>query len=171
MASLGRSKLHDDLQAAFLRYREGRYDADLDKRIKEEGERILKENAPGKTSRINPHSIFWMVAAIAAFYYTDFYIAVRFDPRIHRTWLYIGGTLIGINLSIGCYCVLWLSYYKKITDWDKHSPYLIPVATASFIAGMICSIYSLWPVWKILTPFITITLFMGVVFLATLIPV
>ena len=30
MASLGRSKLHDDLQAAFLRYREGRYDADLD---------------------------------------------------------------------------------------------------------------------------------------------
>ena len=30
MASLDRSKLHDDLQAAFLRYREGRYDADLD---------------------------------------------------------------------------------------------------------------------------------------------
>ena len=53
-------------------------------RIKEEGERILKENAPGKTSRINPHSIFWMVAAIAVFYSTDFYIAVRFDPRIHR---------------------------------------------------------------------------------------
>ena len=53
-------------------------------RIKEEGERILKENAPGRTSRINPHSIFWMVAAIAVFYYTDFYIAVRFDPRIYR---------------------------------------------------------------------------------------
>lgn len=30
MASLGHSKLHEDLQAAFLRYREGRYDADLD---------------------------------------------------------------------------------------------------------------------------------------------
>ena len=29
MAS-GRTKLHDDLQAAFLRYKEGRYDADLD---------------------------------------------------------------------------------------------------------------------------------------------
>lgn len=57
-------------------------------RIKEEGERILKENDPKQTSRINPHSVFWMVAAIAVFYYTDFYIAVRFDPRIHR-WVYI----------------------------------------------------------------------------------
>lgn len=53
-------------------------------RIKAEGERILKENDPRNTSRINPHSVFWMVAAIAVFYYTDFYIAVRFDPRIHR---------------------------------------------------------------------------------------
>lgn len=53
-------------------------------RIKEEGERILKENDPRRTSRINPHSVFWMVAAIAVFYYTDFYIAVRFDSRIHR---------------------------------------------------------------------------------------
>lgn len=53
-------------------------------RIKAEGERILKENDPRSTSRINPHSIFWMVAALAVFYYSDFYIAVRFDSRIHR---------------------------------------------------------------------------------------
>lgn len=30
MAALNRSKLHDDLQAAFVRHREGRYDAVLD---------------------------------------------------------------------------------------------------------------------------------------------
>ena len=53
-------------------------------RIKAEGERILKENDPRSTSRINPHSIFWMVAALAVFYYSDFYIALRFDSRIHR---------------------------------------------------------------------------------------
>lgn len=53
-------------------------------RIKAEGEKILKENDPRMTSRINPHSVFWMVAAMAVFYYTDFYIAVRFDSRIHR---------------------------------------------------------------------------------------
>lgn len=51
--------------------------------------------------------------------------------------MYIGGALIGFNLCVGCYCVLWLSYYKKITDWEKHSPYIIPIATASFIVGMI----------------------------------
>lgn len=140
-------------------------------RAREEGEKILRENDPGSKSRINPHSVFWMVAAMAVFYYTDFYVAVRFDPRIHRLWLYIGGALIGFNLCVGCYCVLWLSYYKKITDWEKHSPYIIPIATASFIVGMICSIYALWPVWRVLTPFITFTLFMGVIFLATLLPV
>ncbi|CAH3143062.1 unnamed protein product [Porites lobata] len=168
-----RPTLHEDLTSAFIRYRDGQgqYDPLLDQRIKAEGERILKENDPRSTSRINPHSIFWMVAALAVFYYSDFYIAVRFDSRIHRTWLYIGGALIGVNLCIGCYCVLWLSYYKKITEWDKHNPYVIPIATASFIAGMICSTYALWPVWKILTPFITFSLFMGVIFLATLIPV
>ncbi|XP_015769956.1 PREDICTED: transmembrane protein 128-like [Acropora digitifera] len=171
MASTSDLSGYDDLTTAFIRHRERKsFDRNLDERIKARGEKILKENHPRNTSRINSHSVFWMLAALAVFYYSDFYIALRVDSRIHRTWLYVGGGLIGVNLSIGCYCVLWLSYYKKITDWDKHSPYIIPIATASFIAGMICSTYALWPIWRLLTPFIVFTLFMGVIFLATLIP-
>ncbi|KAK2573124.1 Transmembrane protein 128 [Acropora cervicornis] len=114
MASSSDLSGYDDLTTAFIRHRKRKsFDRNLDERIKARGEKILKENHPRNTSRINSHSVFWM------------------------TWLYVGGGLIGVNLSIGCYCVLWLSYYKKITDWDKHSPYIIPIATASFIAGMI----------------------------------
>lgn len=57
---------------------------DFLERAREEGERLLRENDPASKSRLNPHSVFWMIAAIAVFYYTDFYVAVRFDPRIHR---------------------------------------------------------------------------------------
>lgn len=57
---------------------------DFLERAIEEGERLLRENDPASKSRINPHSVFWMITAIAVFYYTDFYVAVRFDPRIHR---------------------------------------------------------------------------------------
>ena len=58
-------------------------------RIKARGEKILKENHPRNTSRINSHSVFWMVAALAVFYYSDFYIALRVDSRIHRSVSYM----------------------------------------------------------------------------------
>ena len=38
-------------------------------------------------SRDYPYSIqnvLWMMGSIALFYYTDFYIAVRYDPRVNR---------------------------------------------------------------------------------------
>ncbi len=52
--------------------------------MKRKGRKILESYDPEKRkkSKINPHSIFWMVASMALFYYTDFYIAVRIDPRI-----------------------------------------------------------------------------------------
>jgi hypothetical protein len=49
-----------------------------------EGEEILSNHDPKQKSRVNGHSIFWMVAALCVFYYTDFYMALRIDPRIHR---------------------------------------------------------------------------------------
>ena len=55
----------------------------LDK-LKEEGERILNKYAPKKSSPVNAHSVFWMITSIAVFYYTDFYLALRYDRRIHR---------------------------------------------------------------------------------------
>ena len=53
-------------------------------KIRREGQKILKENDPRKQSRINVHSVFWMVAGMCVFYYSDFYIAIKVDDRIHR---------------------------------------------------------------------------------------
>ena len=86
-------------------------------------------------------SFHWLVCSFIFVYilylliYVVLYLFICFC--FIRLWLYIGGALIGVNLCVGCYCVIWLSYYKKITDWEKHSPYLIPIATASFLVGMI----------------------------------
>ena len=29
-------------------------------------------------------NILWLIASIGVFYYTDFYLAVRYDPRVNR---------------------------------------------------------------------------------------
>lgn len=52
--------------------------------IKTGGKEILEQHHPQHKYRVNVHSIFWMVAAMCVFYYTDYYIALRIDPRIHR---------------------------------------------------------------------------------------
>ncbi|CAB4002950.1 transmembrane 128-like [Paramuricea clavata] len=166
-------KLDENLKKAFLKHRRGEYDQKLDDRLQREGRKILEENDPKKKSKtmLNIHMVFWMVASMAVYYYTDFYMAIKIDPRVYRLWLYIGCVLLLVNFTIAFYLIFWCSYHKKIEDWDSHAPFAIPVATAAFIAGMICCVYALWPVWGYFTPLILFTLFMGVLFLLTLIPI
>ena len=64
------------------------------------------------------------------------------SPFSYRFWLNLGSVLIGVNIVIGAYFVIWVSYYLKISNWDSHNTVLIPIATASFIAGMIW-----WEFW------------------------
>ena len=54
--------------------------------LKLQGQKVLDKYSPenNKLGRINPHNVFWMVASIAVFYYTDFYIALKIDPNIKR---------------------------------------------------------------------------------------
>ena len=44
---------------------------------------------------------------------------------------------MAINISIGAFLIIWLSFIKKVKseDWEKLYPAAIPVATASFILG------------------------------------
>jgi len=37
-----------------------------------------------KQSNYNVQNILWFIGSIALFYYTDFYIACRYDPRVNR---------------------------------------------------------------------------------------
>ncbi|XP_046850323.1 transmembrane protein 128-like [Xenia sp. Carnegie-2017] len=166
-------ELDENLKQAFIKHRRGEYDQKLDDRLKQEGRKILQENDPKNKSKfvVNIHMVFWMVASMAVFYYTDFYMAIKIDPRVYRLWLYIGCFFLLVNFLLAFYLIFWCSYFKGIDNWESHAPFAIPIATGAFIAGMICCAYALWPVWGIFTPFILFTLFMGIVFLLTLVPV
>ena len=54
--------------------------------LQKEGRRILEENDPKKKSKtmLNIHMVFWMVASMVVYYYTDFYMAIKIDPRVYR---------------------------------------------------------------------------------------
>ncbi|KAK3581611.1 hypothetical protein CHS0354_003150 [Potamilus streckersoni] len=116
-------------------------------------------------------NILWLLASMATFYYSDFYLAVTYDPRVNRLLFKIGMLLMGVNISIAVFLIIWLSYVKKIDSdkWEKSYPAAIPIATASFVLGAVVLTVALWPVWGILTPVILFILFMGfIVFIAML---
>ncbi|CAH1784582.1 unnamed protein product [Owenia fusiformis] len=117
-------------------------------------------------------NILWMVLALITFYMTDFYLTVLYDPSIRRTWLNFGVILIGVNLAIGAFLIVWLSWVKKIPsdDWETLYPAAIPIATGSFALGAVSLTIGLWPVWNIFTPVILFVQSMGVVVFIAMLP-
>lgn len=142
-------------------------------KLKLQGGEVLRKHAPekNKSSWINAHNVFWMVSAMAVFYYTDFYMALRYDPRVVKHYLYPGLCCLGASMSIALYLIGYYHYYLGIADYENHSPYAVPLSTILFFIAMLCLCVALWPVWSVLTPFILFTLFMGTIFLFTIIPV
>jgi len=160
------------LDQCFRKFVNHEYNQEADDKLKLEGQRILDKYSPrnNKVSKINTSNIFWMISSIAVFYYTDFYLALKVDPNINRSYLNPGLIMVGISVCIATYVILYYHYYHGIKDYEKHVPYAVPFATISFIAGMICMCIGLWPVWSVLTPLILFTLFMGFIIFLTFIP-
>ncbi|KAL3865145.1 hypothetical protein ACJMK2_006766 [Sinanodonta woodiana] len=137
-------------------------------------EKFDKEHRKYKKTE-SPYSIqniLWLIASMATFYYSDFYLAVTYDPRVNRLWFNIGMLLVGVNICIAVFLIIWLSYIKKIDSdqWEKRYPAAIPIATASFVLGAFVLTVALWPVWGILTPVILFVLFMGFIVLIAMLP-
>ncbi|KAH9492724.1 hypothetical protein Btru_026166 [Bulinus truncatus] len=101
--------------------------------------------------------------AIAVFYFTDFLNILLYDVNIKSNWFWSGVVFLSVHVGIAVYIIFYQSFWKKLhaDDWEKKFPKIFPIATASFIIGIICLTVSLWPVWGFLTPFILIALFLG----------
>ncbi|XP_048747332.1 transmembrane protein 128-like [Ostrea edulis] len=125
-----------------------------------------------KESPYSIQNILWFVSSIAVFYYTDFYIACRYDQRVNRVWFNVGAILILVNVSIAAFLIVYITYIKKVStdDWETHYPAAIPIATGSFIIGGVCVTVGLWPIWNIFTPVILFTLFMGLIVTLAMLP-
>ncbi|XP_019620726.1 PREDICTED: transmembrane protein 128-like [Branchiostoma belcheri] len=163
----------DSDSSAVLRHRvQSRLAESFMQQLQDDSQDRPQQAKEEKLSRINAHTIFWLVASMAMFYYTDIAVALRVDPRINWLWLLPGAVLIGLNVGIGAFLIVWLSWIKGVStdEWEKRYPSAIPTATASFIIGGLCCMVGLWPVWGFLTPIILFTLFMGVVMVISLFP-
>ena len=56
---------------------------EIDPELKKKFDRQHKQYER-KESAYSIQNILWLIAAIGVFYYTDFYLAIRYDPRINR---------------------------------------------------------------------------------------
>ena len=65
----------------------------------------------------------------------DFISTPSSTPITPSWWLKFGISLLGLSLSIACYCILYLEWFRKLPDYDAYNPYLVPISTASFITG------------------------------------
>ncbi|XP_013420562.1 transmembrane protein 128 [Lingula anatina] len=142
-----------------------------DPKVAEETEKKL-EKLKKKSSPYSIQNVCWLIASMAVFYYTDLYLAILYDNRINRLWLYPGLISISITVMIACFLIVWLSYIKKVPsdEWETRYPAAIPVSTFCFILGSVLVMIGLWPVYAFLTPFILFTIFMGVIVVAAALP-
>ncbi|XP_006163248.1 transmembrane protein 128 isoform X1 [Tupaia chinensis] len=117
--------------------------------------------------RLNIHSGFWVLASIVVTYYVDFFKALK--ENFHTSsWFLFGGGLLLVSLSVACYCIVYLEWYRGIEEYDVKYPMLVPITTATFIAAGICFNIALWHVWSFFTPLLLFTQFMGVVMFISL---
>ncbi|XP_065649958.1 transmembrane protein 128 [Hydra vulgaris] len=153
------------------RYRSRKFDEITEDNFNYKNKQILEKHKQKTSISHYLHIIFWMLAGIATFHYTDFYIALRVDTRIERLYLYPGLAMIFVSVLIAVFMIGYYHYYKGISDYEVHCPFAVPVATVLFITGMVIMCIALWPVWNVFTPFILITMFMGTIFSLSLLPI
>ncbi|XP_077582829.1 transmembrane protein 128 [Stigmatopora nigra] len=118
--------------------------------------------------RINKHSVFWILAAIAVTHYADFFRHIIGNDAIKSWWFNVGLLLLGICLCLATFCIGYLEWFKGIVHYDQEYPTIPPITTAAFIAASCSFNIALWPVWSFFTPLILFTQFMGVVMLISL---
>ncbi|KAJ8397824.1 hypothetical protein AAFF_G00435130 [Aldrovandia affinis] len=126
------------------------------------GERSREEKDVKPLPRINRHSVFWIVAAVALTYYLDFFTIIMVDETIKSWWFSVGLVLLGVSLALALFCIVYLDWFRGIQQYDQDYPAVAPVTTAVFIAASCSFNIALWPLWSIFTPVILFTQFMGV---------
>ncbi|XP_041744603.1 transmembrane protein 128 [Coregonus clupeaformis] len=131
-------------------------------------EKSQEEKDAKPLSRINRHSVFWIVASVGLTYYFDFLRVLMENEDIKSWWFNVGVILLGICLSLATFCIVYLEWFKGIKHYDQEYPAIAPITTAAFIAASCSFNIALWPVWSFLTPVLLFTQFMGGVMLISM---
>lgn len=127
---------------------------------------LAREATAGKPS--SPYTIgsfLWLIASCFIILRTDFCIALLYDSDVKRGWLLAGAVCIAVTFGCAFFCIVYLSWLKKVKpdDWDVLYPSVFPLATSFFLIGGFFLTVAIWPVYTFLTPAMLFTLFMGFV--------
>ncbi|KAJ1405279.1 hypothetical protein B484DRAFT_457112 [Ochromonadaceae sp. CCMP2298] len=116
------------------------------------------------------HAVFWVAAALAVMYFTDFW-NVLYSEKIDRFTLNLAIMCFFVDAGIFLYLVAWLPFILKVTaPWEVFCPNMIPMATGFGVLFLVLFIVSFWPVWGMLTPLWVGILMIGFVFSAHFVP-
>lgn len=135
----------------------------------EESEIPEKEKTKQKPlPRVNVHSVFWILASVAATYYVEFFKVFKEHVQEGSASLLVGSLFLAASLSVAVYCIIYLEWHCGIADYDAKNPALVPIAITTFLVASLCYNVAFWPVWSYLTPLLLFTQFMGLVMLVAL---
>lgn len=113
------------------------------------------------------HQLFWMAAAIAVLYYSNFFTVIFTHAGVNPVFFAV--TLIGFGLfaSMTLYAVFGLPQDEEI---EVVAPRLVPTATAVAFTTFLTALIAFWPVWGWYTPLIMLVLLMGMLMSGQLMP-
>lgn len=117
-------------------------------------------------------TIAWIIGSFVAIYYSEIITALQVDYRISGTYFHIAFGSTTATFLIFMYIIIWVNYIKGIdsNNWEKDTPYAIPLAT---IMGIVSGVFwniALWPVYSYWTPGLVFVIFMGFVMTASILP-
>lgn len=121
---------------------------------------LRKKKWVGRLNRLGDrgHQLFWLAAAIAVLYYSNFFTVIFTHAGVNPTFFAV--TLIGFGLfaSMTLYAVFGLPHDEEV---EVVAPRLVPTATAVAFTTFLTAMIAFWPVWGWFTPAILLILLMG----------
>lgn len=118
-------------------------------------------------------SVCWIGASVCIAYVSDFVNVISLqNDQVCRPIFFVGATLLGINLALTIYLVLYLPRVLRIdhTGWSTYCPRIIPTMTGIGIASFLLITRATWPVWGVFTPLILAVVALGALFSLHFIP-
>jgi hypothetical protein len=116
----------------------------------------------------------WVVAAALLFRYTNiWHVLFSSDSPAVHSLLILVMTGCGINTILMGYLVLYLPYWKGLTDssaWEVYCPRIIPTMTFIGVVSMLLLIRAVYPAWGFLSPLIVFVELLGCLFALQFVP-
>ena len=92
-----------------------------------------------KESSLSFENVCWVIAATLTVYTSDILRVIFYDKNIHRSMMIVSFVMIGGNVLIALFLIVYVTYIKNINSnkWNENYPTLVPIATGLFFAGSI----------------------------------